>query len=286
MSLHMSHVANLLHVQTIHLCHHSILADAKSIQKLPKAILAAIWSTYINISKMIKHDKDTIKKAQCAREHCTFPQTVASCCIMLHHACVAWTQFCPFWPRPRPRPHVSWSQMPEAKVRSPLNILKQSDTKIYKVWFYKFRICEFEFAPVDWQIVSFHRYWQTRHVAEAMTWLFHWPFHSLLHWPFQSPFHWYSPSQRSKWFPNPLDLIFIDIQHIDLNGRACLFENLVSEGLPHRKLFAKQSFYVSVQFWILSKTFRSLSGHAEGWRPHSPASSIPQCADNSNVIKS
>ena len=208
MSLHMSHVANLLHVQTIHLCHHSILADAKSIQKLPKAILAAIWSTYQTWSKMIKHDKDMIKKAHCATEHCTFPQTVASCCIMLHHvasccimlhhACVAWTQFCPFWPRPRPRPHVSWSQMPEAKVRSPLNILKQSDTEIYKVWFYQFRICEFEFAPVDWQIVSFHRYWQTRHVAEAMTWLFHWPFHSLLHWPFQSPFHWYSPSPTFK----------------------------------------------------------------------------------------
>ena len=85
MSLHMSHVANLLHVQTIHLCHHSILADAKSIQKLPKAILAAIWSTYQTWSKMIKHDKDMIKKAHCATEHCTFPQTVASCCIMLHH---------------------------------------------------------------------------------------------------------------------------------------------------------------------------------------------------------
>ena len=46
----MSHVANLLHVQTIHLCHHSILVDAKSIEKLFESHLGS----NLTISKMIQ----------------------------------------------------------------------------------------------------------------------------------------------------------------------------------------------------------------------------------------
>ena len=89
-SLHMSHVANLLHVQTIHLCHHSILADARAyIQKLPKAILAQFWKQsdqYIkNIQTWSKYDESMMnmwsKGAMC---YITL-HISSDCRVMLHH---------------------------------------------------------------------------------------------------------------------------------------------------------------------------------------------------------
>ena len=58
-------------------------------------------------------------------------------------------------------------------------------------------------------------------------------------------------------------------------------------GAASSQTFCQAVFQVSMIFYIcpiLSKTSWSLSGHAESCRPHSPASSIPQCADNSTVM--